>query len=48
MRRMKRLRKSDYALDAVTAAKMLLGKWLCLRLEDGTVLMAHIGIAYAT
>ena len=39
---MKRLKKSDYAVDAVTAAKMLLGKWLCRRLEDGTVLKARI------
>ena len=39
---MKRLRKSDYAVDAVTAAKKLLGKWLCRRLADGTVLKARI------
>lgn len=39
---MKRLRKSDYAVDAVTAAKMLLGKWLCRRLKDGTILKARI------
>ena len=39
---MKRLKKSNYAVDAVTAAKMLLGKWLCRRLEDGTVLKARI------
>lgn len=39
---MKRLRKSDYAVDAVTVAKMLLGKWLCRRLADGTVLKARI------
>ena len=39
---MKRLRKFDYAVDAVTAAKMLLGKWLCRRLDDGTVLKARI------
>ena len=38
----KRLHKSDYAVDAVTAAKMLLGKWLCRRLDDGTVLKARI------
>lgn len=36
------LRKSDYAVDAVTAAKMLLGKWLCRRLADGTILKARI------
>ena len=39
---MKRLRKSDCAVDAVTAAKMLLGKRLCRRLADGTVLKARI------
>ena len=39
---MKRLRKPDYAVDAVTAAKMLLGKLLCRRLADGTVLKARI------
>ena len=39
---MRRLRKSDYAVDAVTAAKMLLGKRLCRRLADGTVLKARI------
>ena len=39
---MKYLSKSVYALDAVTAAKMLLGKWLCRRLADGTVLKARI------
>ena len=38
----KRLRKSDYAVDAVTAAKTLLGKWLCRRLADGTILKARI------
>ena len=42
VRRMKRLVNSDYAADAVTAAKMLLGKWLCRRLGDGTVLKARI------
>ena len=39
---MKRLCKSDYAVDAVMAAKMLLGKWLCRRLMDGTILKARI------
>ena len=34
---MRRLADVDYAVDAVTAAKMLLGKWLCRRLDDGTV-----------
>ena len=38
----KRLHKPDYAVDAVTAAKMLLGKRLCRRLADGTVLKARI------
>ena len=39
---MKRLKKPDYIVDAVTAAKMLLGKWLCRQLEDGTVLKTRI------
>ena len=39
---MKRLHKSDYAVDAVTVAKMLLGKRLCRRLAGGTVLRARI------
>ena len=39
---MKRLSAADYAVDAVTAAKMLLGKWLCHRLQDGSVLKARI------
>ena len=34
----KRLQDDDYAVDAVTAAKMLLGKWLCRRLEDGRII----------
>ena len=38
----KRLRKSDYVVDAVTVAKRLLGKRLCRRLNDGTVLKARI------
>ena len=41
-RQMKRLTKADYAVDAVTAAKMLLGKWLCRRLPGGRVLRARI------
>lgn len=47
---MKRLPAADYALDAVTAAKLLLGKWLCRRLPNGRVIKAtpRIGIAYAT
>ena len=39
---MKRLSHTDYAVDAVTAAKVLLGKWLCRRLPDGSVLTARI------
>ena len=35
---MKRLTTKDYAVDAVTAAKALLGAWLCRRFD---------GIAYA-
>ena len=38
----KRLRKSDYAVDAVTAAKTLLGKLLCRRLADVTILKSRI------
>ena len=39
---MKRLSAADYAVDAVTAAKGLLGKWLCRRLEDGRIIKARI------
>lgn len=39
---MKRLSAAAYAVDAVTAAKALLGKWLCRRLPDGSVLKARI------
>ena len=39
---MKRLSTANYAVDAVTAAKMLLGKWLCRRLPDGSVLTTRI------
>ena len=39
---MNRLSRADFAVDAVTAAKMLLGKWLCRRLSDGRVLKARI------
>ena len=39
---MKRLSAADYAVDAVTAAKMLLGKWLCRRLPDDSVYKARI------
>ena len=38
----RRLTDSDFAGDAVGAAKALLGKWLCRRLEDGSVLRARI------
>ena len=39
---MKRLSATDYAVDAVAAAKMLLGKWLCRRLPGGRVLRVRI------
>ena len=42
VRRMRRLADVDYVADAVTAAKRLLGKWLCRRLDDGTVRKARI------
>ena len=38
----RRLQSADYAVDAVTGAKMLLGKWLCRRLEDGRIIKARI------
>ena len=38
----RRLTTEDYAVDAVTAAKTLLGAWLCRRLEDGTTLRRRI------
>ena len=41
---MKRLSAADYAVDAVTAAKMLLGKWLCRRLPSGSVRKVQIGL----
>ena len=34
---MRRLTAEDYSVDAVTGAKMLVGAWLCRRLDDGTV-----------
>ena len=37
-----RLTDADYYVDAVTAAKALLGAWLCRRLEDGTVMRRRI------
>ncbi len=39
---MKRLDGQDFACDAVTAAKALLGAWLCRRLDDGTVVRRRI------
>ena len=39
---MRRLTAEDYAVDAVTAAKALVGAWLCRRLEDGTVMWRRI------
>jgi 3-methyladenine DNA glycosylase Mpg len=39
---MRRLTAEDYAVDAVTAAKALVGAWLCRRLDDGTVIWRRI------
>ena len=39
---MQRLKANDYAVDAVTAAKALVGTWLCRRLDDGTVMRRRI------
>ena len=39
---MRRLTAKDYAVDAVTMAKALVGAWLCRRLEDGTVMRRRI------
>ena len=39
---MRRLTTKDYAVDAVTAAKALVGAWLCRRLENGTVMRRRI------
>ena len=39
---MRRLVAGDYAVDAVTAAKALVGAWLCRRLDDGTVIRQRI------
>ena len=39
---MRRLTTDDYAVDAVTAAKALVGAWLCRRLENGTVMRRRI------
>ena len=38
----RRLTDADYRVDAVTAAKALLGAWLCRRLDDGTVVRRRI------
>ena len=32
----RRLTAEDYAVDAVTGAKALVGAWLCRRFDDGT------------
>ena len=39
---MRRLTAEDYAVDAVTGAKTLVGAWLCRRLEDGSVVRRRI------
>ena len=39
---MRRLTAEDYAGDAVTAAKALLGAWLCRRFDDGTIMRRRI------
>ena len=39
---MRRLTAEDYAVDAVTMAKALVGAWLCRRLDDGTVVRRRI------
>ena len=41
---MHRLTSEDYAVDAVTAAKALVGAWLCRRLEDGSVVRWQKGL----
>ncbi|MBR4354220.1 MAG: DNA-3-methyladenine glycosylase [Kiritimatiellae bacterium] len=38
----RRLVKADYAADAVTVAKALVGAWLCRRMADGTVMRRRI------
>ena len=38
----RRMTDDDYRVDAVTAAKALVGAWLCRRLEDGTVMRRRI------
>ena len=39
---MRRLTAKDYAVEAVTMAKALVGAWLCRRLDDGTVVRRRI------
>ena len=39
---MRRLTAEDYAVDVVTAAKALVGAWLCRRMEDGSVVRRRI------
>ena len=39
---MRRLEARDYAIDSVTAAKALVGAWLCRRMADGTVVRRRI------
>ena len=39
---MRRLTTNNYAVDAVTAAKALVGAWLCRRLEDGSIVRRRI------
>ena len=39
---MRRLGTEDYAVDAVTMAKALVGAWLCRRLDDGAVVRRRI------
>ena len=39
---MRRLTTDDYAVDAVTMAKALVGVWLCRRMEDGSVIRRRI------
>ena len=39
---MRRMMAEDYAVDAVTAAKALVGAWLCRRFDDGTVVRRRI------
>ncbi len=38
----RRLTASDYRVDAVTAAKALIGTFLCRRLDDGTIIRRRI------